>query len=67
MLGAGFRLQYFTGSGSIPNEKTDDCTATEPANGDVFLNMRNSDRRFPNIKKVYAMPAKSLGVIQYLT
>ena len=36
--------------GSVPNEKTDECTVTELSNGSLLLNMRNNDKSLPNRK-----------------
>lgn len=36
--------------GSVSAEKTDECTVAELTNGDLLLNMRNSDRLLPNRK-----------------
>ena len=36
--------------GSVSKENTDECTVAELANGNLLLNMRNSDRDLPNRK-----------------
>ncbi len=36
--------------GSVSNEKTDECTVAELANGNLLLNMRNGERNLPNRK-----------------
>jgi sialidase-1 len=33
--------------GIVPLEKTDECTVSEVSNGEIILNMRNNDRKFP--------------------
>ncbi|MBX7182706.1 MAG: glycoside hydrolase [Bacteroidia bacterium] len=41
-------------SENVPDQKTDECTLAECSNGELYLNMRNSDRRLPNRKVCYS-------------
>jgi len=40
--------------GSVPTQKTDECTVAELSNGQLLLNMRNNDRTLPNRKISYS-------------
>ncbi len=45
---------WFTG-GSVPTADTDECTIAELNNGELLLNMRNSDRTWPSRKVSYSI------------